>query len=340
MQITFRQLAFLLFLVWLITVLPSCKSRDQNKVAEVDGQPILLSEFEKAAGKEFFRQRDALHRLQQQKLDEYIGALLLTREAEKRGVSLATLLDQEVNSKILPVGQDEIEAFYKHNKARIPVELDKVQDQIREFLRNQKIEAQKGLYLKSLRDKANIVTYLKPPPVFRVDVSVNGEPFKGAEKAPVTIVKFEDFQCPFCKQVQPAFVELLKRYDGKLRLVHKDLPLDSLHGQARQAAEAGRCADEQGKFWTYHDTLYANSPKASVEDLKSYAKDVGLNVDSFDRCFTSGKYKDVVQKNLSEGAQLGLTGTPTFFINGRELSGAQPVEAFAAIIDEELAQAR
>ncbi|HEY3167723.1 MAG TPA: thioredoxin domain-containing protein, partial [Candidatus Binatia bacterium] len=128
--------------------------------------------------------------------------------------------------------------------------------------------------------------------------------------------------------------------NGKVRLVHKDLPLDAIHPQARQAAEAARCAGEQGKFWEYHDKLYANSPKASAEELKSYAKEIGLNTASFDQCFTSGKFRDLVQKDLSEGAQLGLTGTPTFFINGREISGAQPVEAFAAIIDEELGQAK
>ena len=176
--------------------------------------------------------------------------------------------------------------------------------------------------------------------MFRADISVRGEPFKGAEKAPVTIVKFEDFQCPFCKQVQPTFVDLLKRYDGKLRLVHKDLPLEAIHAQARQAAEAARCADEQGKFWSYHDKLYAGSPKLSPEELKSYAKEVGLNVDSFEHCLTTRKYQAIVQKDLSEGTQLGLTGTPTFFINGREVSGNQPLDIFGAMIDEELGRAK
>ena len=159
----------------------------------------------------------------------------------------------------------------------------------------------------------------------------------GDPNAAVTIDVFEDFQCPFCKQVQPTVHELLSRYRGKVKLVHKDLPLDSIHPQARQAAEAARCAYEQGKFWEYHDKLYANSPKASADDLKSYAKEVGLNTDSFDRCFTSRKYKALVQEDLNQGAQLGLNGTPTFFINGREISGNQSLSDFEAIIDEELA---
>ena len=314
----------------------ACQKVGDTKIAEVDDRAILAADLQKYAGRELSLQRENLYKLEKQKLEEYISAFLLTQEAKKRGVSVEAVLNQEVNSKILPVGDDEIDVFYKSNKARIAVDLDKVREQIRSYLHNQKIEAQKALFFKSLRSNAKVVTYLKPPPVFRAEISVAGEPFKGAEKAPLTVVKFEDFQCPFCKQVQPTFNELLSRYNGKVRLVHKDLPLESIHPQARQAAEAARCAYEQGKFWEYHDKLYATSPKASGDDLKSYAKEVGLNVDSFDRCFTSGKYKAVVQQDLNEGVQLGLTGTPTIFINGREISGNQPLEAFEAIIDEEL----
>jgi protein-disulfide isomerase len=318
----------------------ACQRWDGAKVAEVDHRAILASDLQKFAGRELSVQRENLYKLEKQKLEEYISAFLLTQEAKKRGVSVEAVLNQEVNSKILPVGDDEIDVFYKSNKARIGVDLDKVREQIRGFLRNQKIEAQKALFFESLRSKAKVVTYLKPPPVFRAQLSVAGEPFKGSEKVPVTIVKFEDFHCPFCRQVQPTFNKLLSRYDGKVRLVHKDLPLESLHPQARQAAEAARCAYEQGKFWEYHDKLYANSPKASADELKSYAKEIGLNVDSFDRCFASGKYRAIVQQDLNEGAKLGLTGTPTIFINGREISGNQPLEAFEAIIDEELARAK
>lgn len=317
-------------------LISGCQKGAGVKIAEVDGQSILTSDLQKYAGREISLQRENLYKLEKQKLEEYINAFLLTQEAKKRGVSVEALLDQEVNSKILPVGDDEINVFYKLNRTRIPVDLDKVREQIRGYLHNQKIEAQKVLFFKSLRSEAKVVTYLKPPPVFRAELSVSGEPFKGSEKARVTIVKFEDFQCPFCKQGQPTFHELLSRYNGKVRLVHKDFPLESLHPQARQAAEAARCAYEQGKFWEYHDKLYANSPKASADNLKSYAKEVGLNVDSFDRCFASGKYKAVVQQDLNEGTQLSLTGTPTFFINGREISGNQPLETFEAIIDEEL----
>jgi protein-disulfide isomerase len=318
-----------------------CRSGSQSeKVAEVDGIVITRAELDRNGGKPLQNLREQLYKMERQKLDEYIGATLLTREASNKGISVSTLLEQEVNGKTAPVTDAEIDAFYNQNKNRIPAELEKVKDQIRDYLRDQKSETQKNNFLKSLRANAKIKTYLKAPPVIRAEVSVSGAPIRGSQKATVTIVKFEDFQCPYCKTVQPTFKELLKRYDGKIRLVHKDLPLDAIHPQARPAAEAARCAGELGKFWDYHDRLYADSSKFTEDELKKAAKEVGLDVDAFGTCFASGKFKGAVQKDLLEGAQLGLTGTPAFFINGREISGAQPLEAFAAIIEEELGQSR
>ncbi|HEY7217390.1 MAG TPA: DsbA family protein [Candidatus Binatia bacterium] len=302
----------------------------------MDGIAITQVDLDRLGGKALSNAREQLYKLERVKLDEYIGATLLTREAKNRNISVSTLLEQEVDNKVAPVTEGEIQSFYTSNKARIGVELSKVHDQIRDYLRGQKIAAQKAEYFKTLRSRAKITTYLKPPPVYRAEVPFAGAPIRGAEKAPVTIVKFEDFQCPFCKAAQSTFKDLLKKYDGKVRLVHKDLPLREIHPQAWQAAEAARCAGEQGKFWEYHDKLYVDSPKISADDLKSAAKEVGLNVPSFDQCLSSGKFRAAVQKDLNDGAQLGLTGTPTFFINGREMSGAQPLEAFAAVIDEEL----
>src|SRR5262245_32623358 len=250
-------------------------------VADVDGQVVYASDLEKSAAKALSEERQRLYQLEKQKLEEYIDAVLLTREAKRSGISIETLLDREVHSKIMPITDDEIEVFYSSNKSRLGMGLKEAREQIREFLRVKKIEIQKTLYLKSLRSNSRIATYLKAPPLFRAEVPITGAPSKGPEYAPVTIVKFEDYQCPFCREVQPIFRELLSRYSGKIRLVHKDNPLDSIHPQARQAAEAARCADEHGKFWSYHDVLYANSFNASQENLKSYAKEVGLDVNAF-----------------------------------------------------------
>jgi protein-disulfide isomerase len=319
----------------------SCRSGDESqKIAEVDGVIITRAELDRNGGKPLSNLRQQLYNMERQKLDEFIGATLLTREAGSKGVSVTTLLEQEVNGKVAKVSEAEIDAFYEQNKARLNVGMDKVHDEIRDYLNEQKVEAKKGEYLKALRAKAKIKTYIEAPPVVRADVSVADAPTRGSDKAKVTIVKFEDFQCPYCKNVQPTFKELLKRYDGKLRIVHKDLPLDAIHPRARPAAEAARCAGEQGKFWDFHDKLYTTSGKLTDDDFKNAGKEVGLDIGTFEKCVGSGKFKNAVQKDLLEGAKLGLNGTPAFFVNGRELTGAQPIEAFAAIIDEELGQAK
>ena len=175
----------------------ACNKEARVIVADVDGQIVYASDLEKSAGKALSEQRERLYQLQKQKLEEYVNAVLLTREAKKSGVSVETLLDREVHSKIMFITDDEIDVFYRSNKSRLGVDLRDAREQIREFLCVKKIETQKTLYLKSLRSNSRIETYLKAPPVFRAEVPTSGAPSKGSEYAPVTIVKFEDYQCPF-----------------------------------------------------------------------------------------------------------------------------------------------
>lgn len=322
--------------VWLL----ACGEPNKASLAVIDGSPVTSTEVEAALGRPLRELEKQIYEIKRQKIEELIDQRLLSREAVLQGVSVDELLEREVNAKMLPVSDHEIAILYNANKARIPVDLETVRDQIRDVLHEQKLATQKAFFIQSLRAKAKIVSYLKPPPIFRADISIEGAPFKGSEDAAVTMVKFEDFQCPFCKQAQPVLRDILIRYRGKVRLVHKDLPLDSIHPQAREAAEAARCAGDEGMFWEYHDRLYASSSKIEIAELKSYAKEIGLAQVSFEKCLSTGKHKAVVQRDVNDGAALGLTGTPAFFINGREVTGAQPIEVFAAIIDEELARGR
>jgi protein-disulfide isomerase len=188
-----------------------------------------------------------------------------------------------------------------------------------------------------LRDAAEVKVFLAAPPVFRADVNLTGAPVRGNAAAPVTVVEFSDFHCPFCRQVQPVLTQLLQKYNGRVRLVYKDMPLDALHGQARGVAEAGRCAAEQGRFWEFHDKVYANGPDGSAPTMQRLAQEAGVDVNKFESCRTSRKFQAGVEKDVQEGTELGINGTPGFFINGRFLSGAQPIEAFTRIIDQELA---
>lgn len=308
-------------------------------LAEVDGVVVSGEEVEKSLGAQLAKLQEQIYNLKRQKLEELINATLLTREAKKRGLSVPALLDTEVTSKVSLVTEQEVEAFYESNKTRIQGDPTSARQQIRIQLQNQRIATEKQEYFQLLRSKAKVAVHLKPPPVHRVDVSTGGAPFKGPANAPVTIVKFEDFHCPFCKSAQATLAQVLSKYDKKVKLVHRDFPIDGIHPGARKAHEAGRCAYEQGKFWQYHDLLYANAPKAELQDLTSYAKQVGLDAPAFEQCLSSGKYRPVVQKDVEEGNRVGVTGTPAFFINGRLLSGAQPLESFTSIIDDEISRA-
>jgi protein-disulfide isomerase len=309
-----------------------------DTLAEVNGEPITAEQVEKAIGAPLAKLQEQIYNLKRQKLEALIAERLLAKAASKRGISVPALLDAEVTAKIGLVTEQEIESFYQANKAQLKGEEAALREQIRAHLQNQKLAAQREAFLRSLRSKAKILVHLQPPPVLRSEVAVNGAPFKGAVKAAVTIVKFEDFHCPFCKKVQQTLAQLLSRYSKEVKVVHRDFPIDNLHPQARKAHEAARCANEQGKFWSYHDKLYANAPKASLEDLNTYAKEVRLNLVAFEQCLNKGKYQAAVQKDVEEGTRIGVTGTPAFFINGRMISGAQPLESFVRIIEEELAQ--
>ena len=337
-KITLLASAVLLFLI-VVFVIQRSQAASES-LAEIDGVPVTREQVDKAIGAPLVKLQEQIYNLKRQKLEELINATLLTREASKRDISVPALLDAEVTSKLALVSEQEVEAFYEKNKARVPGDPAAARQQIRIHLQNEKIAAKKQEYFQLLRSKAKIAVHLQSPPVHRLEVSTNGAPFKGPAKAPVTMVKFEDFHCPFCKKVQPTVVQVLAKYANKVRLVHRDFPIDSIHPAARKAHEAARCANEQGKFWQYHDVLYANAPKADAADLKTYAKQVGLDVSAFEKCVAGGKFRDIVQKDVDEGNGLGVTGTPSFFINGRLLSGAQPVESFISIIDEELSRAR
>jgi protein-disulfide isomerase len=306
-------------------------------VAEVDGERISLQDLKQAAGEPLAGLEEQAYRLKQQKLEQIIGDRLLAREARRRNMSLESLIEAEIRSKAPAVTAEEIHRVYELNKNQLQKPEPEVQEQIRALLRDQKIAARRQEFVKSLQAQAKVTVYLLPPPPFRAGVMAEG-PSRGAADAPVTIVEFEDFQCPFCKKAQETLEQVLVRYKDKVRMVHLDFPLQSLHPAAWKAHEAGRCAEEQGKFWEYRDLLYKNAPAAGPEQLNNYASQVSMNVPDFKKCLDSGKFRAVVQKDEDEGDRLGVEGTPAFFINGRRLSGAQAETEFVRIIDEELSK--
>ncbi|MFL5264542.1 MAG: DsbA family protein, partial [Anaeromyxobacteraceae bacterium] len=183
-----------------------------------------------------------------------------------------------------------------------------------------------------LKADAKVETFLKAP---RVQVAAEG-PSKGANAAPVTIVEFSDFQCPFCSKAEETVDKVMKTYDGKVKLVFRDYPLP-FHPNAQKAAEAAHCAGAQDKYWEMHKVLFANQKALEPAALKGYAKELKLDQPKFDKCLDSGEMAKKVEANKEAGAKVGVSGTPAFFVNGVMLSGAQPFDEFKTLIDQELA---
>jgi protein-disulfide isomerase len=308
-------------------------------LAEVNGEAITAKDVEKSLGAKLSKLEEQIYTLKRGEIDALVAQRLLAQEAARRGVPVSTLMDEEVTSKVPLVTEKEIDDFYKANRARIRSDEATARTQIRTVLQQQKLSARQDAFLATLREKSTIVVRLEPPAAARVDVSVAGAPVRGAPNAPVTVVEFSDFECPFCKQASGTVTKLMEKYSGRIKLVYRDFPLEGIHPLARSAAEAAQCARDGGKFWEYHDVLFTQSPKLAPDDLKRYAKEVGLDAEKFDACIASGSKRAAVQKDIDEGTDLGITGTPAFFINGRLVSGAQPIDVFSRMIDEELARA-
>jgi protein-disulfide isomerase len=157
-------------------------------------------------------------------------------------------------------------------------------------------------------------------------------------KAKVVLVEYSDFQCPYCGRHNPTMIELMDQYGDDVAWVYRHWPLESIHSEARPAALASECADDQGKFWEYSDALYENQDSLGDEYFTQLAGDLGLDVGEFKDCYDSGKYNDVVDQDLASGSAAGVEGTPATFVNGTLVSGAYPIETFQGMIDEILAK--
>jgi protein-disulfide isomerase len=187
-----------------------------------------------------------------------------------------------------------------------------------------------------LAPQASVQT--ETPRYIRYEIPTEGSPSLGPKDAPIVIVEFSDFQCPFCKRFHDETLQpLLAAYPGKIRFVYRHLPLTSIHSEAFPSAEAAMCANEQNSFWDYHDKIYENQAALGRNFYLQIAGELGLDNATFEDCLNGEKYKDIVQRDLDFALNLGVNSTPTFFINGLALVGAQPLEVFKQVIDKELA---
>lgn len=311
--------------------------------ARVGSRVVTMNEIE-----EKWRQRDAAELVQATQaiydgrraaLDAIVADMLIEAAAKTAGLTPELYTEQQIAKRLTPVTDADVQTFFQENQSQMQGRgLNDVAALIRTFLQDQHRNTARQALIAELRKTGPAVSVLFDAPRQTIAVAADDAAL-GPASAPVTIVEFSDFQCPFCQNVAPTLKRIKDTYGDKVRIVWKDFPLTRIHPEAFKAAEAGNCAREQGKFWELHDRLFANQKALRPDDLKAHAAAVGLDAATFNACLDSAKYSARVQEHVTAGTRLGINSTPTSYINGRLFSGAHPYEAFAMVIDEELQRA-
>jgi protein-disulfide isomerase len=310
-------------------------------VATVGSTPITLAEVDDKALEQMspggMKLSQALYDARRATLDELIASRLMDDAAKAQGIERSALIEKEITAKVPAVTDAEIASWYQANQGRVQgAPLDQVRQPIRSYLTQQRMQDVREQYLETLKKKTTVRVMLDPP---RQTVAAANGPSRGSASAPIEIIEFSDFQCPFCQRADPTVQQVLSTYGDRIRFVYRHYPLPN-HPAARPAAEAAACANDQGKFWPYHDRLFANPSKLADGDLKQHAAELGLNAPQFNSCVDSHKFKAQIDADVKAGEEAGVNGTPAFFINGRMISGAQPYDVFKKVIDEELSRSR
>ncbi len=303
-------------------------------VAEVDGAPITFEEMEERAARRLYPLRQEEYEARRGAIEEIVYQRLLEKEARKRGLSIEALERAEIADKVAPVTPADVEAAYQQARARLGGRTkEQVAPDIERALRQRREMERRTELRDRLLASAKISVSLAAP---RVSLELPAStPAVGPVDAPITLVEFSDYQCPYCHRAQAAVDEVLSRYPGKVRFVHQEYPL-AQHPRAFAAAVAARCANEQGRFWDFHRSLMTEPGDFADADLGRRATQFGLDPAKLSACVVSGRFDSDVNKAFEAGMAVGVNSTPTFFVNGRRLTGALPFEAFQEIIDEEL----
>ncbi len=337
-----KRIALVIALVIVAVGLIGCKGKGKQAavpgadgdtvVAVVGGEPITMIELDAAAKNQLQKVQTEIYKIRKRALDELVEQKLLEQAAKKQGMSVDEYIAQEIDAKAKDPMEKETKALYDARKDRIGKSYDEVKDQLAAFMKRNRQAMVRGELIARLKQDAPVQMKLEPP---RVEIDLEDAPVMGSADADVVIVEFSDYQCPFCKRVRPTIWRLLDEHEGKVGYIFMDFPL-SFHRDAQKAHEAAHCAGEQGKYFDFNKKLFTNQKAMKVDDLKKYAKELGLDTKQFNACLDEGKYKDRVGEFMQRGVNAGVSGTPAFFINGIMLSGAQPYDAFEEIVVEEL----
>lgn len=306
------------------------QSNGGTVVIEIDGSKVTLQEFERRHPSTLFQARNTFHDTAVKALDEFVDELLLERQAKKENLTVDQLLERHVK-KMLPKdpSDDAIRVYLEGVDTQ--ESFATAREKVIAFLRDKRMTKAKAEYVKSLRAQSNVAIRLSPP---RANISIENAQVSGRLSAPVTMIEYADYECPYCQQIAPQIEKLREEYKDKLTFAYKNLPLPN-HANAQKAAEAAQCAAAQGKFWEYHSHIY-KTKEYSLPRLKEDARTLKLDGEAFDKCVDSGEKAALVKAQFAEAQALSIPGTPAFFINGRFISGAVTYESLRQVVEDEL----
>lgn len=315
----------LLLFAFLLAALPWGSVALAQPVAQVGEWTLDLADVDEKLAHKLYELRDEM-------IQEMVVDHLLALEAKALGIEQDQVLEEQVNKKIHPLTEEDVQSFIDANKSRLPDGGEGMKDKIRAYLQNKLETNLQETFIQSLSRKYQVKLLLQPP---RTTVPGPQDLARGKADAPVTIIEFSDFECPYCRRAQKVVHQVEEHYGDKIRFVFRHFPLP-FHEKAPKASEAAQCAQDQGKFWPFHHALFDDGTELSVPAYKALARKLQLNTKTFNDCLDSGRQAQRVAADLEDGRLLGISGTPTFFVNGIRLVGAVPFEEFRSIIDMEL----
>jgi len=301
-------------------------------VAEYNGKSVRASEAFGAVKTRLFDLEDETYRTKEQAINDFVEQRLLEAESKKANMPVDALIEKEGGAVNEDVTDADIDGFLASKGLSLKDPRIR-KDDVRDYLKYRKRFEKRQTFVAKLKANAKVKVLLAEPAAPKLNASVDGYPTWGKASAPVTIIEFSDYQCPFCSRAIPTLDRIKAEYGpDKVRIVFRDMPLPS-HPRANPASLAAHCANDQGKFWEYHNALFQNQSKLEDADFKAHAKTLGMDEKKFDECYVAKKHQAVIDKSRKEAESLGIQATPSFIINGALLQGAQPFEKFKEKID-------
>lgn len=306
---------------------------DSSVVANVGGVQVTMSELEQEESAKLLTAHYQYYQAEIKALNDLIDKKLIEQKAKSEHLTVEQLVDREINSKVTDPTEDQMKVYYEGVETNQPYEA--VRDKILEKIRQLRTAKARLEYVRKLRAETEVYIALAPPRANLDTQNAQNALTLGPEKAPVKLVEFADYECPYCQKVAADVKKLVADYGDKVAFTYRDFPLP-MHARAEKAAEASRCASKQNKFWQFHDELY-HSKELDVDQLKAQARALQLDLADFDKCLDSGEQANAVEQDRKEGERLGINGTPSFFVNGHYLSGALDYASLRQIVEQQLA---